>query len=536
MKKRVERANHIKNRFRNMLSFLMKNKFLVAVFLIILLAAALRFYNYNNRWGLGNDTSRDIAIAREALTRGELPLIGSFSSAGPFVFGPLFYWTIMASYILLPFLFSAPVIILELSSILAVGILSVCGYLLGGKKLALITGILTASSPQLAIRAVALGQHSFITLFTSLTLLAFILFWQKKKIIYAFAIGISIGLALSFHYQAINLLIFFPALIFVPKISFPKKVLACIMASLGFLIPSLPLLIWDSRQNFANTNNILDYLLIGQYRLYVPNSWRLFVFNYLPAYWAMVMGREVWIALFVMFFTGISLLFYTLKRKISGILFTLSLIFYILLFINKFYKGERSEGYLLYLAPFLILFTGWAISKILTLNPKTAWQRLSAVFACLVLSTILLGNFIAASMYLKATNQVKEINQAINILEKKYPRSKFSIYDYNGRSGYQSQSLSILLKMRNKTDADGTPIGLTCSSEECRQKLPRITKLAGENVVDLRGMKEENLKKAKWIKVNQENMYDDLIGWSKKNELRSNFSITNYIMERLPGI
>lgn len=521
---------------KNILNSIVKNKFRIAVFLMFILAAGLRFYNYNNRWGIGNDDSRDIAIAKEALVRHELPLIGSFSSAGPFVFGPLFYWTIMASYILLPFLFSAPVIIVALSSILTVGVLFACGYLLGGKKLALITGILASSSPQLAIRALSLGQHSFISLFASLSILFFILFWQKKKNIYAFIIGISIGCALSFHYQAINLLIFFPALIFVPKISFPKKILACFMALLGFLIPSLPLLIWDAHQNFSNTNNIIDYLLIAQYRLYVPNSWRLFIFNYLPTYWAMVIGRELWISFFVMFFTGISLLFYTLRRKISGILFILSLIFYILLLINKFYKGERSEGYLLYLSPFLILFTGWAISKMISLNLKTKWQRLSTIFSCLILATILTGNFIAASIYLRATSQVKEIQKVINILEKKYPESKFSVYDYKGGSSYQSQPLSLLLKMKNKTDVNGIPIGLTCASKECRQKYPQITELSGGSVVDLKNMKEKDLRKTKWIKVNQENMYDDLIGWSKKNELKSTFSLTNYILERLPKI
>lgn len=519
-----------------MIKNIKKNKFIIAVILIILLSIGLRFYNYNSRWELGNDTARDIAIAKEALTRGELPLIGSFSSAGPFVFGPLFYWTIMASYILLPFLFSVPVIILELSSILTVGILSVCGYLLGGKKLALITGLLAASAPQLVIRALALGQHSFITLFTSLTILSFILFWQKKKIIYAFILGISIGLALSFHYQAVNLLIFFPALLFVPKVSLAKKIFSLLTILLGFLLPSMPLLIWDSNQNFANIANILDYFLIAQYRIYVPNSWRLFLFNYLPSYWAMVIGTEFWIAFFVMTFTGLSLLFYSLKRKISGILFSLSLIFYIVLFINKFYKGERSEGYLLYLAPFIILFTGWSINEMTSFKANAKWQRLSKVFGYMILTVILIGNLIAANIYLRTTNQNKAINQVINILEKKYPGSKFSIYDHLGRSSYQSQALSLVLKMKNQTDPNGRPIGLTCASKECRQKYPQITELSGGSVVDLKNMKEKDLRKTKWIKVNQENMYDDLIGWSKKNELKSTFSLTNYILERLPKI
>lgn len=217
-----------------MIKNIIKNKFIIAVILIFLLSIALRFYNYNSRWLLGNDAARDIAIAKEALVRGELPLIGSFSSAGPFVFGPLFYWTIMGSYILLPFLFSAPVIIVALSGILTVAVLFVCGYLVGGRKLALILGILTATSPQLVGRSLSLGQHSFISFFTSLAILSFILFWQKKKIIYAFILGISIGLALSFHYQAVNLLIFFPALLFVPKVSLAKKYLVYLQYFLDF--------------------------------------------------------------------------------------------------------------------------------------------------------------------------------------------------------------------------------------------------------------------------------------------------------------
>lgn len=188
----------------------------------------------------------------------------------------------------------------------------------------------------------------------------------------------------------------------------------------------------------------------------------------------------------------------------------------------------------MYLAPFIILFTGWSINEMTSFKPNAKWQRLSKVFGYMILTVILIGNLIAANIYLRTTNQNKAINQVINILEKKYPGSKFSIYDHLGRSSFQSQSLSLVLKMKNRTDPNGRPIGLACKSEPCRQKLPWITSLEGENVIDLTGIKEKDLRKPEWIKVNQENMYDDLIGWSKKNELKSSFSLTKYIMERLP--
>src|SRR5205823_11570855 len=66
-----------------------------------------------------------------------------------------------------------------------------------------------------------------------------------------------------------------------PGKSLRFKFLAFISAVGGTLLSLSPLLIWDSQQHFANFNNILDYFLVGQYRLYVPNSWRLFIFNFM---------------------------------------------------------------------------------------------------------------------------------------------------------------------------------------------------------------------------------------------------------------
>lgn len=516
-----------------LIELLNKNKFLIAILLILTLAVFLRVYNFENRWSLGSDESRDIAIAREALSRGELPLIGSFSSAGPFVFGPLFYWTLMASYLLFPFTFYAPHILNIILSIVTVGVLCVCGYLLGGKKLAMIIGILTATSAQLVNRALTLGQHSYISLFTSLTILFLILYWQKKKGVYAFLLGISIGCGISFHYQAINILILVPALLFVPKISFPKRLFALIICIVGFFIPSIPLLIWDTRQEFANINNILDYLLIAQYRLYVPNSWSLFLFNFLPSYWSFVIGKEHWLAIFTMFITLATMLYYSLTKKITGIVFALSISFYILLLVNKYYKGERSEGYLIYLAPFLIIFTSWTISKFLNYNLNSVRQRLISIFGILFLIILLLGNFLAASIQLRTVNQASEINRVISSLEKKYPGSKFAIYDFRGQNGHQSQPLSLFLKIKNMSDPNGLPIGVSSTFDVYNLKNPLITKISGKYIVFLNKAKEKVLRKNKWIKVDQEDMYDDLIGWSKKNELKSSFSLYSYILDKI---
>lgn len=130
---------------------------------------------------------------------------------------------------------------------------------------------------------------------------------------------------------------------------------------LGFLIPSLPLLYWDMHQNFANTRNILDYLLIGQYRIYVPNSWKLFLFQDIPWYWSFITGRFYFAALAIEFLSVLSFIYLVFRKKLKFDFIILGFIFLILLFVNRFYRGERSEGYLLYLAPFILIFTSFFI-------------------------------------------------------------------------------------------------------------------------------------------------------------------------------
>lgn len=500
----------------------------VLVSLIILFSFILRFYDFPNRWGLGGDDGRDAMIALEALKRHELPLIGSFSSAGPFVFGPLHYWFIMLSYLVLPFLINAPWIFIGLTGVLTVLLFIYLGKLIGGEKLSLLVGLLAATSPQLVVRSLMLGQHTFISTFSVLLVIGFILLWQKKKLEYAFLMGISLGIALSMHYQVINLFIFFPAIFLITSLTFLKRIKAFLIMFLGLLIPSLPLLYWDLQQNFANINNILDYFLIGQYRIYVPNSWKIFLFDFVPWYWSFVIGRFHVFAFILGVLSGLTYLVLALKRKLKLEVVVLGVIFFILLFVTRFYKGERSEGYLLYLAPFILIFSSIFISNLL-FNKHKYLKIIGVIF----LIIILVGNFIT----IKNTYQISPAGAYKNIADaliKKYPKYKFSLYVYKYKLYDTSMGLSLIMGFQNKIDEKGFPLGVSCYGKGCPYGIkPAID--VGVAILDLREVRKEDFDKDKklWINVNQANVYDDLIGWSKKHELKSTFSLKNYIMERI---
>lgn len=515
---------------KKVISFIKKHRYAIIIICILLVAAFLDFYNFPNRWGIGDDNTRDISIAKIALARHQLPLIGSFSSAGPFVFGPLFYWVLMGSYVIFPFWFLAPVFVTGLSIFGTVGLLIACGYLLGGKRLSIIIGILATTAPQMIGRSLAVGQHTFVPITASALFLFFILYWKKKNIVYAFLMGLFLGAAISFHYQALNLMIFFFAILFIPKMSWIKRILGLVLMIIGFTIPATPLIIWDSQQQWANLRNLMDYFLIAQYRLYVPNSWKLFLFTYLPSFWAYVVGGYSLTGLFLMIVTGVVTLFAIIKKKISFIMAVFAVMFAILLVVNRYYKGERSEGYLLYLLPFILLFTAWSIDGIFAYTAKTKYKMLGQIIGALILVVILVGNSVQVKRIEADINITTSVNKTIDFLVKKYPNKKFVVYDYKNRSGALSQPLGLFLSLRHLTSQQGMPIGFSCPGGDCPQHLPVITTIDGKQIVDMRGVANRNSRM--WTKTNPVNMYDSLIGWSQKHALTATFSLPDYLYSK----
>lgn len=511
-----------------MKQFIYRNKYYLAFWLILLLAFVVRFYNFSVHWGLGNDDSRDIMIAQEALRRHELPMIGSFSSAGPFVFGPFFYWFIMLCYLILPFAFTAPWILLGLVGVATVAVMMWCGKKIAGNNFMLLIGVLTATSPQLVVRSLRLGQHTFISLSTACMILALLFFFEKRKLLFAFLAGLAIGAGINFHYQTVNLLIFLAVFFFIPKASWRLKFVSFFLAGVGVIVGLLPLVVWDIQQQFANLRNILDYFLVAQYRLYVPNSWKLFLFHFLPNYWSFVIGGYSLLAFALMIMTGIITAYILVKKKLSYQMVILLIPFGLLLFLNRFYKGERSEGYLLYFLPFILIFTAYGI---FVLFQRGRLFLMRFLIAGMLLLSILYGNSQSISTIFAYRTPVQALEIVIDQLVKKYPNQKFVVYDYKGSLSSDNQALSALLFRRHLIAEDGIPIGFLCYGK-C-PRYPRLVLYGGLYLADLR--KEKNIAKEnpQWINVNPDHMYNDLIGWSKRHELTSPFSIQKYLTDKL---
>lgn len=522
--------------------FFKKHFFFTGIFVTLFLGFFLRTYNLENRIPVGSDSVRDVIVAQVALQNHEFPLIGSFSSAGPFVFGPLYFWFNMLALTLMPFSFKTPWILMNIVGFLTVAVMMVIGYRLEGKRLCIILGLITAFCPQFISRSTGLTQHSLVGITSTLLILFFILFYQTKKIRYSFLMGISLGTALSMHYQALNLLLFLVAIFAIPKMNLKTKIISFVIMGIGIIIPSLPLLYWDSMQNFANYRNLMDYILIGQYRIYVANSWRIYLFSFLPDYWSNVVGGNKPVAVIVELITFFTLAFASLKRKVKGEIFILSSIFAVLLVIIRYYRGERFDGYMIYIAPFIFLLSGWALLTFYNwvkqsrfVKAHSARLNIFIILSFLFFAIVILSDFKNASQFIFVTNDHEAtVLSAKYALIQMYPTQNFHLYDYKWSSSDYTYPLGEFLTADKKISRNGIAIG-AMRVNSCSTIKPIYTDGNWE-LVRLGPAPEKVLIKNGWVPVNPEDVYNDLITrWTKKQKLTSTFHLSDFIVNKLKG-
>ena len=493
--------------------------------IILLVALFFRFYNFPTRLRISADDARDIMAALGAVKNGTLPLIGSFSSAGPFVFGPLFYWFLIACYSVVPKVLVAPYIALIFVDILLVYIMARIGKIIGGRKLALITGLFSAISTSQLFRSGAMTQHTFVSIATALTILFFLLSIKKKKNIYVLLMGVAMGIGISMHYQAINLLVYGLVIFLIHRLKLFKIIKSALYLIIGLAIPSLPLLYWDGvYQNWANITNLFDYLLLGQYRIWVSNRWLTYAGDFWPNLWAKTIGGEY--AVGVAFMIGIALLvLYSLvKRKLKKEILWLGIIFAIQVVLNRYYRGERFEGYMLYFLPLILIFSAWFVKSLLRLN-----KWLGILFLIIVFSFTLYKNVELMKRQYGYINKIKRIN---SFLVNKYPGRKFAVYDFYNWSSTLSQPLSLFFYYDGLSGYDDVYLGVT-KGLKFYDELSPILEVDFEGEFEIFELNEKIIEPDMWINVNQDYIYQDMYYWWKERPLTSSFSIIDFLKEKL---
>lgn len=494
---------------KNITLFFVKQRFHISVLLVLLLAVALRFYNYENRWALASDQARDAIIGREALLLHQIPTLGPFSQAGTFVMGPIWYWLVAIATSIYPASIITPWIVLTVSFVLTVYVMMLSAKKLGGKYLSVIVGLFTAVSTSQVAQSTNLTNPSGIAILSACSVYFAIKYVRSGKSIYVFLFSLFISLSINVHLQAIGLL---P--LFLITLILKRPNLKQLLISIGaFILPFIPLIHFDIRNNFYDTRSLIDFYLYGQYRIYLPNRWLTYAGIFWPNAWAWIIGGEKILGYLavamVATITAYSFWVRNVTKPMMIIIFSFLLSFIML----RYFRGERFDSYLIFLHPFILILTGWACLRLFKLNRLVG----ISIFILLVLGSTRVDYFMIRD---STAHMQKNVEHSRKLLIKIYPGKKFSLYDLDDSSPGFRLSLGLFLSEINKVNKDSYKIGIGDPLPQYRSHHSKIQGTGvGIDLWDINSSSSAELAREGAKFVNPSAVYEDVEGWYKRKKL-----------------
>lgn len=405
-----------------MLRLSQKNTHAFLLILISALAIFFRTYNYHDRIRVTADNGRDAQVAAYAAKNRVLPAAGQFSSAGPFFYGPIWYWvlTVVAVIPLGPlglWYFATAL------SLLFIILIYYLGKQLAGPLLGIIAAAYAAVSPAQIENSFTVWNPSIVPFLSLLSVIFLLKFYKKPTAFFAFLTALTVGTAISVHFQSILLLpTILVALGIVLKTTKPKAQLFKNLISLfaGFIIPFIPIIVFDINHNWYDTTNLIVYLAVDQYKIYVPNRWLTYAFSYWPQTWGYIIGGSKLAAAFLM--TSIAALtIATFKNAGKNALYFILLATFVLeIIMFRYYRGERHFYYSLFAHPAVIILTAWLTINFIKFKKIIGFTAFGVVIA----STL------PATFKILHTDSISytEITAAKSQIYSSFPHHKFDIW------------------------------------------------------------------------------------------------------------
>lgn len=483
----------------------------ISALLIFFLALILRFYNYFERWGLAYDQAQFAIVARFALESHKLPLLGPFSSGGPFQTGGEWYWVVMTGTSLFPTSIISAWVFLTFAVSVSVLLMVYLGKIIENKTFGLIAGILITVSNVQITQSTNLTNQTPIILFSIFALIGMVKFVKSKSNWSIFLMSFSIGIASSIHIQAVALLpLIFWTLIFTKQVNV-KNVLLTV---LGVFLPWLPVLIADYGNNFYNTRSMLTYYSSAQGQVpyeVLGRRWLTFLGVSVPSFWANIIGGHTIWGYILILLTAIAFLYTLFKKKLSVIWWIVILSTFTMLIIVRYTRTPLFESFLIFLNPFIFLLTAK------TIHVAYSFSRYVGILFLLIIafSSVI---HVREDILLATNTAYKTSVEWRDRLLESYPDKKFTIYDYEVRSTGQTLPFVLLLETENRIDKNGIKVGFANLSRGVKFK-ERPPVLIGD-LGDLQGfllegLSERDLKKFGWKRIDPEVIYDSVQNWYK---------------------
>ncbi len=379
------------------------------------LAIFFRMYYYVDRISIVSDNTRDLSVSYFAAHNWVIPQIGQFSSAGPFFYGPLWYW-FLALVSFLPLGLLTHWYVMSALSFIFIGLCYCLGNQIGGRWVGLCAMLFAAVSPSQIDNSFSVWNPSIIPLLSLIALILLLKCFEKNIWHYYLFLGLVMGISATIHFQTILML---PVLL-VAGFATGKKWFNIIHLLIGFVIPFAPLIYFDLRFNWFEVRHVWWYLTVGQYNIWVPNRWLWYAGLYWPDAWGAIIGGNKFIGGILIFFLSVLTVLRLKKIRFYKAFYILAVTFVLEIILFRYYRGERYGYYSFFAHPTVIVLSSWVVLELYKSNRFVGF---------------LLFVFIPVFSILRILPSLKPVEFRLSVVETikneiyhAYPQGQFAVY------------------------------------------------------------------------------------------------------------
>lgn len=329
-------------------------------FLIFVAAALLRLTQISSLMIFIGDQGRDFAVAREMVTRGEIPLLGIPSSVPRFAQGPLYIYILALVYWISSGSMLAAGITAAVIGLAGVVAVYVFCYSYLPRRLALMATFLLAFFPMMILHS-RMPYH-----INPIPLAVVIYLWQLVRLCTkepgsAFGVAVAFALVFQFELAAFPLLLLIPLALYL-RSEFPPRRSTLISLFAGLGIGLLPQLLHDLTHQFSQLGGFMLWVMYKIITALVPFtshsltdrstpakiSELLALFGSVFSQNSIALDRIVWLGL--MFLSASACIWYWRQKRLTPAI-SLATAGFWLLIIGFFLHRVPSEAYMPLLAP-----------------------------------------------------------------------------------------------------------------------------------------------------------------------------------------
>lgn len=348
----------------------------VLLFFILVLGGFLRLYKIRDYMTFLGDEGRDVLVVRHFITNFDVPFIGPTASVGGFFLGPIYYYFMTPALLLSRMDPVGPSIMVALFGIATILLIFLFGKELFTIRVGMVASLFYAISPLVIAQSRSSWNPNIVPFFSLLMMYALWKSVQTKKSLWFLVVGVCFGIGVQLHY-----LYFFLSPVILTYLLFyyrSKKYLKnYLLIGLGIVLPLLPFIGFEIKNNFPNLRSLLNFLTAGKevaVKIGVVDKlsnliFRLFgrlVFFYPPPEQVGTNPENKWFVVWALIvvssiFFSLAVLFYMLylKRRKQEMLMVLWLIFGIGLF--SFYTRGIYDYYFVILFPWPFILVAYSL-------------------------------------------------------------------------------------------------------------------------------------------------------------------------------